>query len=53
MENINKSFSDKPMEFWKREPCTVEMEHTTYYSITPSLSHFSRMSATLERHLLL
>ena len=47
LENINKSFSDKPMEFWKREPCTVEMEHTTYYSITPSLSHFSRMSATL------
>lgn len=53
LENISKSFSDKPMEFWKREPCTVEMEHTTYYSITPSLSHFSRMSATLERHLLL
>ena len=49
LENINKSFRDKPMEFWKREPCTVEMEHTTYYSITPSLSHFSRMSATLER----
>ena len=23
LENINKSFSDKPMEFWKREPCTV------------------------------
>ena len=53
LENINKSFRDKPMGFWKREPCTVEMEHTTYYSITPSLSHFSRMSATLERHLLL
>ena len=41
LENINKSFSDKPMEFWKREPCTVEMEHTTYYSITPSLSLFT------------
>ena len=41
LENNNKSFSDKPMEFWKREPCTVEMEHTTYYSITPSLSLFT------------
>ena len=39
LENINKSFSDKPMEFWKREPCTVEMEHTTYYSITPLCSY--------------